>query len=239
MKIFPAIDIKDGMAVRLYQGDYDKVTVYGSDPAEIALGFSESGAKNLHIVDLDGARDGSPANFEIIGKIVEGSGLFVQAGGGIRDEARIARYLKLGVSRVILGTAALTDFGFLCEMVKKYGGRIAVSVDASGGRAAIKGWTEVTDTDGMEFCEKLAAAGVETVIYTDISKDGAMGGTNMAAYDRLSTIGGLNVIASGGVSSEDEILQLKNKGIYGTILGKALYSGALNLKRAIKIGEDK
>ena len=239
MKIFPAIDLKDGRAVRLFQGDYDKVTVYGNDPVKVARGFEERGARNLHIVDLDGARDGSPANFGIIERIIKETGMLVQVGGGIRDEARIERYLSLGVSRAILGTAAVTDFGFLREMVKKYGSGIAVSVDASGGMVAINGWTVVTDTQGMDFCAKLAEAGVETVIYTDISKDGALGGTNLAAYDELSSIEGLNVIASGGVSFEDEILKLKEKGIYGAILGKAIYSGALDLKRAIELGEER
>ena len=238
MKIFPAIDLKDGAVVRLFQGDYDKVTVYGSDPLSVAEDFKSSGVKNLHVVDLDGARDGSPANFEIIKKIAEESGLSVQVGGGIRNEERIKGYLDLGISRVILGTIAVTDFDFLEDMVKKYGDKIAVSVDVSEGYVCVKGWTEVTGVPGIDFCKKLNGAGVSTVIYTDVSKDGALAGTNMEAYGILSEIDGLNVIASGGISFEDEILRLKAYGLYGAILGKALYSGKLDLKTVVRLGEE-
>jgi phosphoribosylformimino-5-aminoimidazole carboxamide ribotide isomerase len=238
MKIFPAIDLKDGKAVRLFQGDYDKVTVYGENPIEIAEGFKKQGASNLHLVDLDGAKDGTLVNFDTIKKIVSGINMFVQVGGGIRDEQRIIQYLELGVGRVILGTVAVKDFDFLCDMVKKYGEKIAVGIDVKDEYVAINGWKEVTDIKGFEFCEKLQNAGVKTIIYTDISKDGVLQGTNMNAYDRLSKMDGLNIIASGGVSFENEIAELKGKGIYGAILGKAIYSGLLDLQRAITIAEN-
>ena len=235
MKIFPAIDLKDGSAVRLFQGDYDKMTVYGGDPAEIARSFRADGAENLHIVDLDGAKDGSPANFGIIEKTVADSQMFVQVGGGIRDEERIEQYLELGVGRVILGTIAVEDFDFTSRMVKKYGSQIAVSVDVKDEHVAISGWKEMTVVNGMDFCVKLRDAGVETVIYTDISKDGTLKGTNLEVYEKLSEIDGLNIIASGGISFEDEISHLRQKGIYGAILGKALYNGILDLRRAIEL----
>jgi phosphoribosylformimino-5-aminoimidazole carboxamide ribotide isomerase len=237
MIIFPAIDIKDGKAVRLFQGDYNKMTVYSENPVETARRFKENGASHLHIVDLDGAKDGRLVNFETIKRIVDDVLMFVQTGGGIRDEQRIAQYIDLGVNRVILGTAAVKDFDFLRAMVKKYGGRIAVSVDVWDGYVAVSGWREKTDIDGMEFCEKLVDAGVETVIYTDISKDGGLAGTNLDAYDELLKIKGLNIIASGGISFESEIIKLRDKNIYGAILGKALYSGALDIKKAIELGE--
>jgi len=236
MIIFPAIDLKGGNAVRLFQGDYNKVTTYDNDPLALAKKFKRAGAENLHIVDLDGAKDGNPVNCEIIEKIVKESDMFVQVGGGIRDEDRILRYLKSGASRVILGTIAVENFDFLCEMVKKYGDKIAVSVDVKNGCVAVSGWTEVTSVKGIDFCRKLAGAGVETIIYTDISKDGTLGGTNLTAYGILSEIRALKVIASGGITFEHEILQLKAKGIYGAILGKALYSGMLNLASVIQLG---
>ena len=183
MKIFPAIDLRDGKAVRLFQGDYDQMTVYSDDPVKTAIKFKEKGASNLHVVDLDGAKDGRPVNFDVIREIVTAVGVFVEVGGGIRDERRIRQYLDLGVGRVILGTIAVKDFGFLCDMVKKYGDKIAVGVDVKDGYVAINGWKEVTDMAGFDFCVKLRDAGVKTVIYTDVSRDGAEKGTNMEAYD--------------------------------------------------------
>ena len=236
MKIFPAVDLKDGKAVRLFQGDYDKMTVYGDDPVETARDFKKSGASNLHIVDLDGAKDGRPVNFEIIKRITADAGMFVEVGGGIRDEERIVQYLGSGADRVIIGTAAVKNFEFLCDMVKKFGDKIAVSVDVKNEYIAINGWREVTDINGMDFCKRLLTIGVKTVIYTDISKDGGLSGTNLGAYDRLSEIKGLDIIASGGISFEHEITALKSRGLYGLILGKALYSGKLDLKRAIELG---
>jgi len=237
MKIFPAIDLRGGKAVRLTQGDYDRMTVYSDDPVETAGGFKAQGALHLHIVDLDGAKDGKPVNFDAIRRIVEGTAMFTEVGGGIRDEERIVQYLKLGVSRVIIGTIAVRDFDFLCDMVKKYGNKIAVGVDVKDGCVAVSGWREVTDINGLEFCEKLKRAGVQTVIYTDISKDGTLKGTNIEAYKHLSKIEGLDVIASGGISFEREISELRDMGIYGAILGKAIYSGAIDLSRAIELGE--
>ena len=235
MKIFPAIDLKDGKAVRLFQGDYDQMTVYSENPVEIAKGFKKQGASNLHLVDLDGAKDGKLVNFDTIKEIVSGVSMFVQVGGGIRDERRINQYLEIGVGRVILGTVAVQNFDFLCDMVKKYDDKIAVGVDVKDEFVAINGWKELTDIKGLDFCIKLRDAGVSTVIYTDISKDGAMQGTNMGAYDKLSKIEKLNVIASGGVSFEHEIKELRDKGTYGAILGKAIYSGMLDLSSAIEI----
>lgn len=237
MKIFPAIDIKGGKAVRLFQGDYDQVTVYSENPVDVARDFQGRGAKNLHLVDLDGARDGALVNFKTIETIIKEVGLFVEVGGGIRDENRIVQYLDIGVGRVILGTVAIQKPTFLQEMVIKYGDRIAVSVDVKDGYVAINGWKEQTDIEGMAFCAKLRAIGVSTVIYTDISKDGALEGTNLDAYTSLAQIKGLNIIASGGVSFEHEIIALKAQGLYGAILGKAIYSGKLDLSKAIRLGE--
>ncbi len=237
MEIFPAIDLKDGRAVRLFQGDYDQMTVYSDDPVEVARGFKAAGAKNLHLVDLDGAKDGKLVNFETIKAITGEVEMFVEVGGGIRDEARIRQYLELGVGRVILGTIAVKDFVFLKSMVDKYKDQIAVGVDVKDELIAINGWKEVTDINGMDFCNKLRDIGVKTVIYTDISRDGGMQGTNLQAYEKLSEIEGLDIIASGGISFEEEITALKNIGTYGAILGKALYTGALDLSKALLIAQ--
>lgn len=238
MKIFPAIDLRGGRAVRLFQGDYDQETVYSDRPVEVAKGFKEAGASCLHLVDLDGAKDGKLVNFDTIGEIVSEVEMFVQVGGGIRDEERIRQYLDLGVGRVILGTIAQKEPSFLKEMVDKYGASIAVGVDAKDGKVAVNGWKEVTDQESFSFCEDLAAMGVKTVIYTDIQKDGGMGGTNMEAYERLSRIKGLDIVASGGISFEAEIEKLARM-VSGAILGKALYTGGLDLARCIEIGEKK
>jgi len=237
MEIFPAIDLKDGKAVRLLQGDYDRMTVFSDDPVAVARGFKAAGAKNLHLVDLDGAKDGKLVNFDTIKAIISDVDMFVETGGGIRDEERIRQYLELGVGRIILGTIAVKDFGFLREMVGKYGDKIAVGVDVKDGFIAVNGWKEVTDIKGMEFCRKLKDIGVKTVIYTDISKDGGLQGTNLTAYEKLSEIEGLDVIASGGISFNEEITALKQIGTYGAILGKAIYAGALDLKEVIALAE--
>lgn len=235
MEIFPAIDIKDGKVVRLTQGDYGRVDIYSESPVKIAAAFAEKGAKNLHIVDLDGARDGTLSNFDPIKSIVQESGLSVEVGGGIRDEERIKKYLNIGVGRVILGTSAIADFGFLCKMVTAYREKIAVGVDAKDEKIAIKGWTEITAINSVAFCKQLADAGVATVIYTDISKDGAMAGTNLDVYKRLQQEVKCNFIASGGISSLTELRTLKSFSLYGAIVGKALYQGALNLEEVLKI----
>lgn len=236
MKIFPAIDLRNGKVVRLFQGDYDQMTVYSENPVEIAESFKAKGADNLHLVDLDGAKDGKLVNFDAIKAIVEKVDMFVEVGGGIRDEERICQYLELGVGRVILGTVAVKDPEFLEAMVKKYGEKIAVGVDALDGYVAINGWKEVTDKKSFEFCKYLRDIGVKTVIYTDISRDGSLEGTNMEAYKKLSEIHGLEVVASGGISFEEEITALKEI-TSAAILGKAIYSGKLDLERAVKLAE--
>ena len=236
MKIFPAIDLRDGKAVRLFQGDYDQMIVYSENPVDIAGSFKAKGADNLHLVDLDGAKDGKLVNFDTIKAIVEEVDMFVEVGGGIRDEERIKQYLDLGVGRVILGTIAIKEPDFLKEMVGKYGERIAVGVDARDGYVAINGWKEITDTESFEFCEYLRDIGVKTVIYTDISRDGGLQGTNMEAYRKLQQIEGLDVVASGGISFEEEITALKDVAA-AAILGKALYSGILDLERALELAE--
>lgn len=234
MKIFPAIDLRDGKAVRLYQGDYDQMTVYSEDPVDVARSFKEKGASYLHLVDLDGAKDGQLVNFETIRRIVEEVDLFVEVGGGIRDEKRICQYLDLGVGRVILGTIAVKEPEFLKEMVGKYGEKIAVGVDARDGYVAINGWKEITAQESFSFCKDLRDMGVKTVIYTDISRDGGLEGTNMDAYRKLQQIEGLEVTASGGISFEREITELKDIAA-AAILGKAIYSGALDLSRAVEL----
>lgn len=232
--IFPAIDLIGGRVVRLYQGDYDKETVYSDDPCAIARGFTASGAKYLHLVDLDGAREGTAANFESIAAIARQDGLYMEVGGGIRSEGRIESYLELGVDRCILGTIAVQDFDFTARMAKKYGEKIAVGVDARDGFVAIKGWKELSTERGIDFCRRLRDAGVQTVIYTDISRDGAGRGTNLEVYRSLSEIKGLAITASGGVGSLEEIAALEAMGVSAAILGKAIYSGALELGAVIK-----
>jgi len=237
MKVFPAIDIIKGRAVRLTRGDYGSEKIYGEDAAAVASVFLSQGAKNLHVVDLDGARNGAPTNFETIRRIALLKGLFIEVGGGIRDLSRIENYLDLGVDRVILGTAAVRDPALLREAVGKFGARVAVGVDARDGRVALSGWLEQTDIDSVEFCGKLRDVGVKTVIYTDISRDGAMGGANLDVYARLLKLEGLDVIASGGVSFLPEIEKLNALGVCGVIIGKALYEGRLSLPAVLKAAE--
>ena len=234
MQIFPAIDLSGGKVVRLYQGDYEKMTVYGADPCAVAREFIAAGAKYLHVVDLDGAKDGTLANFESIAAIAKQGGLYIEVGGGIRTEERIRAYLDLGVSRCILGTVAVKDFDFTARMAKKYGDAIAVGVDAKDGYVAVSGWLEVSREKGVDFCRRLRDAGVQTVIYTDISRDGAEKGTNLELYRELAEIEGLNITASGGVSSIEELKELQNMGTHAAILGKALYTGRLDLKEVIR-----
>lgn len=233
MKIFPAIDLIDKKVVRLSQGDYSKKTLYSDDPLSVARSFIADGATHLHVVDLDGAKAGSPVNFEVI-KNLKSLDMFVEVGGGIRDMQKIEAYQKIGVDRVILGTVAIKNFDFVVEAVKEFKDMIAVGVDAKNERVATHGWQEVSDTDSFEFCKKLYDAGVTSVIYTDIATDGMLKGTNLSAFKRLSGIKGLKVTASGGISSVDEIRQLKQMGIWGAILGKALYEKKLSLAEAVK-----
>ena len=234
MQIFPAIDLSGGKVVRLYQGDYDKMTVYGADPCAVARDFIAAGAKYLHVVDLDGAKDGTLANFESIAVLAKQGGLYIEVGGGIRTEERIQKYLDLGVGRCILGTIAVKDFDFTARMAQKYGDKIAVGVDAKDGYVAVSGWLEVSREKGVDFCRRLRDAGVQTVIYTDISRDGAEQGTNLALYRELAKINGLNITASGGVSSMEELKELQTIGTHAAILGKALYTGRLDLAQVIK-----
>ena len=236
MNIYPAIDLRDGKVVRLYQGDYDQMTVYQEDPVDVARSFKAAGADYLHLVDLDGAKDGELVNFDTIKAIVEDVDMFVEVGGGIRDEERIKQYLDLGVGRVILGTIAVKDREFLEKMVSVYGERIAVGVDARDDRVAINGWKEITDIDSFEFCEYLRDIGVKAVIYTDISRDGGLQGTNMEVYRKLQEIQGLEITASGGISSIEEIAELKNV-TAAAILGKALYSGLIDLAQAVEMAK--
>ena len=233
MQIFPAIDLRGGQVVRLYQGDYDRETVYAADPCAVARSFLAAGARYLHVVDLDGARDGMLANFETIAAIVKQGGLYIEVGGGIRTEDRIRRYLDLGVGRCILGTIAVKDFAFTERMARTYGDRIAVGVDARDGYVAVNGWKELSAERGVDFCRRLRDAGVKTVIYTDISRDGAEAGTNLDLYRELSEIQGLDITASGGVSSIEELKELQRIGTRAAILGKALYTGRLDLKTVI------
>lgn len=234
MQIFPAIDLSGGKVVRLYQGDYEKMTVYGADPCAVARDFMAAGAKYLHVVDLDGAKDGTLANFESISALAKQGGLYIEVGGGIRTEERIAKYLDLGVGRCILGTIAVKDFDFTRRMARKYGDKIAVGVDARDGYVAVSGWLETSKEKGVDFCRRLRDAGVQTVIYTDISRDGAEQGTNLALYRELARIEGLNITASGGVSSIAELKELQAIGTHAAILGKALYTGRLDLREVIK-----
>ena len=234
MQIFPAIDLRGGQVVRLYQGDYDQETVYAADPCAVARDFLAAGARYLHVVDLDGARDGTLANFETIAALVRQGGLYIEVGGGIRTEERIRRYLDLGVGRCILGTIAVKDFAFTERMAQTYGDRIAVGVDARDGFVAVNGWKEISQERGVDFCRRLRDAGVKTVIYTDISRDGAEQGTNLDLYRELAGIEGLDITASGGVSSIEELRELQTIGTKAAILGKALYTGRLDLKTVME-----
>lgn len=235
MKIFPAIDLRNGSVVRLTQGDYNAMDVFFDDPVPVVQKFKQYGAEHLHIVDLDGAKDGTLANFDTIQRIAENTNLFLQVGGGIRNVERVEQYLSIGVSRVILGTAALEDPVFLNDMVSRYGDKIAVGVDAKDGYVAVRGWKEVSQTDSVMFCKLLNEMGVKTIIYTDISKDGKMEGTNLAIYEQLQRDVRCNIIASGGISSLEEIQVLKKQGIYGAIVGKAIYLGGLSLADCIEM----
>mgnify|MGYP003461362843 CR=1 FL=1 len=237
MKIFPAIDLYNKCAVRLYKGDYGKMTVYSEDPLSVAKRFRSLGAEWVHIVDLEGAEDGTTPNIDLILKIAKESGLFVEVGGGIRTPEVLEKYLGLGVSRVILGTASVTNEEFLSSMLKKHGDKIAVGADVKDGYIAIKGWREKSEYTLDSFLDKMEALGVKTVICTDISKDGAMAGTNRELYARLSEKYSLNIIASGGVSSISDVRALKEMNLYGAIIGKAYYTGDINLQEAIEVAK--
>lgn len=238
MELFPAIDLIDGCAVRLIKGDYAQKTIYSEHPEEVAASFAAAGAKYLHVVDLDGAKDGGTPNLETIRSIVQKSGLLVEVGGGIRSEEAIRTYLDAGVFRVILGTAAVQDPVFLQNMVEKYGEKIAVGVDIRDGMVAIKGWTELSEKSCFAFCEELEKMGVKTIICTDISKDGLLSGTNLELYRQLAKRFAVDIVASGGVTSLEDVQKLQEMGLYGAILGKALYTGKLDLKKAVTLTKE-
>lgn len=234
MIIFPAIDIIGGNAVRLFKGDYDQMTVYNPDPVKVAEDFKACGATHIHLVDLEGAKSGLTPNLATVERIVKSGGLFTEIGGGIRNMETVEKYFSIGIDRVILGTAAVNDPKFLEEAVKKYGKKIAVGVDIKDGFVAVKGWTEKSQFEGIEFCKQMQDKGVDTIICTDISKDGAMKGTNRELYHDLSKTLGINIVASGGVSSIDDIVALREMELYGAIIGKAYYTGAIDLKEAVE-----
>ena len=234
MYIYPAIDLYGGEAVRLFKGDYAQMTVYSDNPVSVAKDFAAAGASHIHLVDLEGAKIGKPANLDTIRAIVETTGLFAEVGGGIRDMETVDSYLGIGVSRVILGTAAVKDPDFLNAALQKYGEKIAVGVDLKDGFVAIKGWTETSDLKAEEFFEKMQKLGVGTIICTDISRDGAMKGTNRALYRALSNKFDIDLIASGGVSSMEDVEALAEMKLHGAIIGKAYYIGAIDLKQAVE-----
>ena len=237
MVLFPAIDILSGKAVRLYKGDYNAITVYSERPWEFAEDFVDKGCSAIHIVDLDGAKSGETVNIDTVKRIAAVKGLYSEIGGGIRNMETVSRYLEAGVDRVILGTAALKDPSFLKNALREYGDRIAVGVDLKDGKVAVKGWLETSNKDGIEFLKELEDLGVEGVIVTDISRDGAMKGTNLDLYGRIKEEVSLKVTASGGVSTIEDIVALKSMGLYGAIIGKAYYTGAIKLKEALEVLE--
>ena len=237
MKIFPAIDLYEKKAVRLYKGDYEQMTVYSDDPVSVARDFKKCGAECIHMVDLEGARDGNTPNIDIVERVAREVGLFVEIGGGIRSMETVKRYLDSGVSRVILGTAAVNDEQFLLEAVRTYGERIAVGADVKDGCIAIKGWLETSALTLDAFFSKMQGIGVKTIICTDISKDGAMRGTNLEMYKALSEKYSLDIVASGGVSGIDDVKSLRAMDLYGAIIGKAYYIGAIDLKEAIEVAK--
>ena len=237
MYIFPAIDLYEGKAVRLYKGDYAQMTVYSENPVEVARDFEAQGAKFLHLVDLEGAKSGTTPNLETIKAIVRNTDLFTEVGGGIRTMETIEAYMQAGVNRVILGTAAVTDEDFLVKAAKTYGERVAVGADIKDGKIAIRGWTETADVSAEAFCRRMQQIGITTVICTDIAKDGAMMGANHALYRMLSEELEMQIIASGGVSSIEDVERLADLGLYGAIIGKAYYTGAISLSEAIEVAQ--
>ena len=237
MLIFPAIDLYDKKAVRLFKGDYNQMTVYSENPLEVAKGVKAAGAEYIHMVDLEGAKDGTTANFDIVASVAKESGLKVEIGGGIRNEETVKKYIDAGVMRVILGTAALNDRQFLESVCKKYGDKIAVGADLKDGQVAVKGWLETSNVSGMDFLAEMESLGVKTVICTDISRDGAMRGTNRELYKELSEKFSMDIVASGGVSTIEDIKALREMNLYGAIVGKAIYTGDIDLREAIEVAK--
>ena len=234
MIIFPAIDLVQGKAVRLYKGDYAQMTVYDDDPLNTARKFEAAGARHIHMVDLEGARDGGTPNFDVVRRVVEHTGLFVEIGGGIRDMAVVERYLDAGVKRVILGTAAIADEAFTRQAIDRFGPAVALGADVKDGEVAIRGWLELSGMTLDAFCEKYQRMGAQTLICTDVSRDGAMRGANRALYADLQRKYRMDIVASGGVSSMEDVRALADLGLYGAIIGKAYYTGAVDLARAIE-----
>ncbi len=237
MYIFPAIDLYEGKAVRLLRGEYDKMTVYSENPIEIAYEFEKKGATHIHMVDLEGARDGGTPNIDIVRQVAEETDLFVEIGGGIRSMDVIDAYIGAGIDRVILGTAAVQNRDFVKEAVAKYGDKIAVGADIKDGYVAIKGWVEKSRFTCFEFCEQMQSIGVKTIICTDVSKDGAMQGTNRELYKELSEKFHMQIVASGGVSTIDDVKALASMNLYGAIVGKAYYTNAISLEEAIEVAK--
>lgn len=237
MHIFPAIDLYEGKAVRLFKGDYAQMTVYHNDPTCVARDFAAAGAKYLHLVDLEGAKTGATPNLDTVRAILSSADMFTEVGGGIRSLETVRTYLAAGVSRVILGTAAVTDRDFLCRAADAYGDKIAVGADIKDGKIAIRGWREVADLSVEDFCRDLQSLGISCVICTDISRDGAMMGANHGLYRDLSARFSMNFIASGGVSSIADVRRLTEMGLYGAIIGKAYYTGAIDLREAIEVAK--
>jgi len=234
MYLYPAIDLVQGKAVRLFKGDYTQMTVYSDDPVSVAKDFQAAGSRHIHLVDLEGAKSGVPENLDTIKKIIAETDLFVEVGGGIRNMQTVETYLNTGVNRVILGTAAVTDPAFLETALQKYGEKIAVGVDLKDGFVAIKGWTETSELTADEFFARMEALGVKTIICTDISRDGAMRGTNLALYQQLQEKFRMDITASGGVSSMEDVKKLREMNLYGAIIGKAYYTGAIDLAQALE-----
>jgi len=237
MRIFPAIDLYGGKAVRLYKGDYAQMTVYNEDPVAVARDFERLGAQYVHVVDLEGAKIGVPAHLEVVKRIAQETKLFIEVGGGIRNMDTVDKYLSAGAGRVILGTSAVTDEAFLRDALAKYGEKIAVGADIADGKIAIRGWVEKSEYTVDAFFEKMQGLGVKTVICTDISKDGAMKGTNVALYKEIGEKYSIDLIASGGVSSIRDVEALAKNGTYGAIIGKAYYIGAIDLRKAIEVAK--
>lgn len=234
MLIYPAIDLVNGEVVRLFQGDYNKKDVYGTNPSEFAAQFYQEGARCLHLVDLDGAKAGSPQNMHAVKQILNRCpSMLIEIGGGIRTRQTIEDYLEIGVKRIILGTAALKTPEFLRQAVENYGEFIVVGVDARDGKVATEGWLETSDTDSVSFCKEMKAVGVQSIIYTDIACDGAGLGTNLKIYEKLSQIDSLNITASGGISTLSDLIALKQMNLYAAIVGKALYTNQLQLVDAL------
>jgi len=237
MIIFPAIDLYQSKAVRLYKGDYSQMTVYSNDPLSIARKFVEAGSTHIHLVDLEGAKLGTTPNLETVVSIKKNTGLFCEIGGGIRSMETVDSYISAGLDRIILGTAAVSDPDFAKKAVDKYGDKIAIGVDIKDGFVAVKGWTEKSSLNAFDFCAQMQIIGIKTVICTDISKDGAMKGTNHELYKELSQRTDMQIIASGGVSSIDDVKKLADKKLYGAIIGKAYYTNAISLKEAIEVAK--